>query len=70
VWPWNPPEIAVRQRQDIEKPEARDYTCPMRETDLARAVAAAAKKIQDDDKKGRMRLYERLGRQPDFTVKQ
>lgn len=38
--------------------------------DKARAVAAAAKKIQDDDKKGRMRLYERLGRQPDFTVKQ
>ncbi len=37
--------------------------------DKARAVAAAAKKIQDDDKKGRMRLYEKLGRQPDFTVK-
>lgn len=35
----------------------------------ATAVAAAAKKIQDDDKKGRQRLYEKLGRKPDFTVK-
>lgn len=35
----------------------------------AEAVAAAAKKIQDDDKKGRIRLYEKLGRKPDFTVK-
>lgn len=35
----------------------------------AEAVAAAAKRIQDDDKKGRLRLYEKLGRKPDFTVK-
>jgi regulator of RNase E activity RraA len=35
----------------------------------AEAVAAAAKKIQDDDKKGRQKLYEKLGRPSDFTVK-
>lgn len=35
----------------------------------AEAVAAAARKIQEDDKKGRLRLYEKLGRKPDFTVK-
>jgi 4-hydroxy-4-methyl-2-oxoglutarate aldolase len=35
----------------------------------AEAVAAAARKIQEDDKGGRRRLYEKTGRQPDFTVK-
>lgn len=35
----------------------------------AEAVAAAAKKIQDDDKKGRLKLYEKLKKAPDFTVK-
>ena len=32
-------------------------------------VAAAAKKVEVDDKNGRMRFYERLGRQPDYTLK-
>lgn len=35
----------------------------------AEAVAAAARKIQDQDKVGRRRLYEKLKRPPDFTVK-
>ena len=35
----------------------------------AEAVAAAARKIQDDDKEGRRRLYEKLNRPLDFTVK-
>ncbi len=35
----------------------------------AEAVAAAARKIQDGDKVGRRKMYEKLGRQPDFTVK-
>lgn len=35
----------------------------------AEAVAAAARKIQDSDKVGRRRLYEKLKRPPDFTVK-
>jgi len=35
----------------------------------AEAVAAAAKRIQDDDKKGRQNLYKKLGRPDDFTVK-
>lgn len=35
----------------------------------AEAVAAAAKRIQDDDKKGRLRLYQKLNRPSDFTVK-
>lgn len=37
--------------------------------DKAEAVAAASRRIQNDDKKGRLRLYEKLGRKPDFTVK-
>jgi len=32
-------------------------------------VAAAAKKIEDDDEDGRMGFYERLGRQPVYTLK-
>lgn len=35
----------------------------------AEVVAAAARKILEGDKKGRLRLYEKLGRKPDFTVK-
>jgi regulator of RNase E activity RraA len=35
----------------------------------AEAVAAAARRIQDDDKVGRRQLYEKLKRPPDFTVK-
>jgi len=35
----------------------------------AEAVAAAARKIQEGDKVGRRKLYEKLGRSPDFTVK-
>lgn len=35
----------------------------------AEAVAAAARKIQEDDKAGRRRLYEKTGRPLDFTVK-
>jgi regulator of RNase E activity RraA len=35
----------------------------------AEAVAAAAKRIQDGDKKGRQNLYRKLGRPDDFTVK-
>lgn len=35
----------------------------------AEAVAAAARKIQDGDKVGRLKMYEKLGRPPDFTVK-
>ncbi|MFB3826967.1 MAG: RraA family protein [Bryobacteraceae bacterium] len=35
----------------------------------AEAVAAAAHRIQDGDKAGRKRLYEKLKRAPDFTVK-
>ena len=35
----------------------------------AEAVAAIARKIQDGDKAGRRRLYQRLKRDPDFTVK-
>lgn len=35
----------------------------------ADAVAAAAKKIQDGDKEGRKKLYRKLGRPDDFTVK-
>ncbi len=35
----------------------------------AEAVAAAAHRIQDGDKTGRKRLYEKLKRAPDFTVK-
>jgi regulator of RNase E activity RraA len=35
----------------------------------AEAVAAAAHRIQEDDKTGRRRLYEKLKRAPDFTVK-
>jgi hypothetical protein len=30
---------------------------------------ATAKKIGDDDENGRMRFHERLGRQPDYTLK-
>jgi len=37
--------------------------------DKAEAVAAAARKIQEGDKVGRRKLYEKLGRPPDFTVK-
>jgi 4-hydroxy-4-methyl-2-oxoglutarate aldolase len=37
--------------------------------DKAEAVAAAAKRIQDSDKKARLRLYEKLGKPADFTVK-
>jgi len=36
---------------------------------VAEAVAAAARKIQDQDKAGRRRLYEKAKRPPDFTVK-
>ena len=32
-------------------------------------AAAAAEEIEDDDGNGRMRFYERLGRQPDYTLK-
>lgn len=35
----------------------------------AEAVAEAARKIQEGDKAGRRRLYEKLGKEPDFTVK-
>lgn len=35
----------------------------------AEAVAAAAHRIQEGDKKGRLKLYEKMGRKPDFTVK-
>jgi regulator of RNase E activity RraA len=35
----------------------------------AEAVAAASLRIQNDDKKGRTRLYEKLKRAPDFTIK-
>lgn len=35
----------------------------------AEAVAAAAHRIQESDKNGRRRLYEKLNRPPDFTVK-
>jgi 4-hydroxy-4-methyl-2-oxoglutarate aldolase len=35
----------------------------------AEAVAAAARRIQDEDKVGRRELYEKLKRPPDFTVK-
>jgi regulator of RNase E activity RraA len=35
----------------------------------AEIVAAASKRIQDGDKKGRMNLYRKLNRPPDFTVK-
>jgi regulator of RNase E activity RraA len=35
----------------------------------AEAVAAAARRIQDEDKVGRRELYEKLKRPPDFTLK-
>jgi 4-hydroxy-4-methyl-2-oxoglutarate aldolase len=35
----------------------------------AEAVAAAAHRIQEEDKVGRRRLYEKLNRAPDFTLK-
>ena len=35
----------------------------------AEAVAAAARKIQDGDKAGRRKLYDKLKMAPDFTVK-
>lgn len=35
----------------------------------AEAVAEAAHRVQEGDKKGRRRLYEKMGRPPDFTVK-
>ena len=35
----------------------------------AEAVAAAARKIQDGDKVGRRKLYDKLKMAPDFTVK-
>ena len=35
----------------------------------AEAVAAAARKIQDGDKAGRRKLYEKMKRPTDFTVK-
>lgn len=35
----------------------------------AEAVAAAARKILEEDKAGRRRLYEKTGRKPDFTIK-
>ncbi len=35
----------------------------------AEAVAAGARSIQDGDKKSRQRLYEKLKRPRDFTVK-
>ena len=35
----------------------------------AEAVAAAAHRIQDGDKAGRRKLYEKLKRPADFTVK-
>ena len=35
----------------------------------AEAVAAAARKIQDGDKAGRRRLYQKLKRPEDFTTK-
>jgi regulator of RNase E activity RraA len=35
----------------------------------AEAVAAAAKRIQDGDKAGRRRLYEKMKRSEDFTLK-
>ncbi len=34
----------------------------------AEAVVAAARRIQQDDQKGRRRLYEKLNRVPDFTL--
>lgn len=37
--------------------------------DKAEAVAAASRRIQDSDKVGRRKLYEKLNRPPDFTVK-
>jgi regulator of RNase E activity RraA len=37
--------------------------------DKAEAVAAAARRIQDGDKKGRKKLYDKLKRPADFTVK-
>ncbi|MEK7403468.1 MAG: RraA family protein [Acidobacteriota bacterium] len=35
----------------------------------AEAAAAAARRVQDGDKEGRRRLYEKMGRPADFTVK-